>query len=113
MGGKDSQGNVLEVTNFNMSLRGKPYFVISGKFHYSHYLEAYWEEELLKVKAGGVNTVATYIFWIFHEKEQGIFAWEGQRNLRQFIKLCAKHELKGSIKPPSQSYGVAILTKKV
>jgi beta-galactosidase GanA len=55
--------------------------------------ESEWEEELLKMKAAGVQIVATYIFWIHQEEVQGQFDWSGQRDLRHFIQLCAKHGL--------------------
>jgi hypothetical protein len=94
LGGSDEQGNTLDLTNYYLTWNGEPFFVISGEFHYSRYPAAYWEEELLKIKAGGINTVATYIFWIFHEEKQGSFEWAGQKNLRRFIELCARHDLK-------------------
>jgi len=33
-----------------------------GEFHYARYAESGWEEEILKMKAGGVQVVSTYIF---------------------------------------------------
>ncbi|MBN1310975.1 MAG: beta-galactosidase [Anaerolineae bacterium] len=93
MGGSDRQGNRLDLTNYYLTLNGKPFFVTSGEFHYSRYPEAYWEEELLKIKTGGINTVASYVFWGFHEEERGVFEWEGQKSLRRFVELCAKHDL--------------------
>jgi hypothetical protein len=52
-----------------------------------------WEQELLKMKAAGVNIVATYVIWIHHEEVEGQFDWSGQRDLRAFAELCAKHGL--------------------
>jgi len=94
LGGADRLGNRLEVSNRYLAWNGQPTVVISGEFHYSRYPEPYWEEELLKLKAGGINTVATYVFWIFHEERQGVFEWDGQKNLRRFVELCAHHDLK-------------------
>jgi len=62
-----------------------------GEFHYSRYPEAYWEEEILKMKASGVQVIATYVIWIHHEEIEGQFDWSGQRDLRRFAQLCAKH----------------------
>ncbi len=44
--------------------------------------------KLLKMKAGGINTVATYVFWIHQEEEQGKFDWSGQRSLRIFSSFA-------------------------
>ena len=43
------------------------------------------------MKAAGVNIVATYVIWIHHEEVKGQFDWTGQRDLRVFARLCAKH----------------------
>jgi len=94
LGGADPQGNRLDVTSRYLAWNGQPLVVISGEFHYSRYPEAYWEEELLKLKAGGINTVATYVFWIYHEERPGVFDWAGQKNVRRFAELCARHGLK-------------------
>lgn len=93
MGGRDPLGNTLGVNHFSLTRNGKPFFCISGEFHYARYPEPYWEEELLKIKAGGVNTVASYVFWMCHEEKAGIFDWRGDKNLRHFVALCGRHGL--------------------
>jgi Glycosyl hydrolases family 35/Beta-galactosidase, domain 2 len=90
LGGSDPAGNTLAVTNSYVSWNGKPRFFISGEFHYSRCLLEDWETELLKIKAGGVNVVATYVFWSFHETQPGVFDWQGQKDLRRFVELCGK-----------------------
>ena len=64
--------------------------LISGEFHYARCPEAEWHDELLKIKAGGVSVVATYIFWIHHEEVQGVWDWTGQRDLRKFLQLATR-----------------------
>ncbi|HEY0304173.1 MAG TPA: beta-galactosidase [Longimicrobiales bacterium] len=72
---------------------GRPWLPVMGEFHYSRYPESEWEKELLKMKAGGVDIVASYVIWIHHEEVKGQFDWSGQRNLRRFAELTAKHGL--------------------
>ena len=62
-----------------------------GEFHYARYPASEWEREILKMKAGGVDIVATYVFWIHHEEVEGQFDWSGQRDLRRFVELCGRH----------------------
>lgn len=93
MGGTSPTGHELAVNSRYLSLDGKPWLPVMGEFHYSRYPEKYWNEELLKMKAGGVQVVATYIFWIHHEEIEGQFDWSGQRDLRHFIELCKKNGL--------------------
>ena len=63
---------------------------VMGEFHFSRYPPQYWEDEILKMKAAGVNVIATYIFWIHHEEIEGEFDWTGQRDLRHFVELCSQ-----------------------
>lgn len=93
LGGKSPAGHEIEVNSQYLTLDGKPWLPVMGEFHFSRYPEQYWEEELLKMKAGGVQIVATYLFWIHHEEIEGQFDWSGQRDLRRFIQLCQKHGL--------------------
>lgn len=81
----------ISFTNYYMMINDKPYFVISGEFHFSRYPHQEWEQELIKMKMAGINTIATYIFWIHHEEVENHFDWNGDNNLRYFVELCAKH----------------------
>ncbi len=93
VGGKSPAGHDWSVNNRYFTLDGKPFFPVMGEFHYARYPESEWESEILKMKASGINVVATYIFWIFHEDVKGKFEWSGQRDLRKFVELCAKNGL--------------------
>ncbi len=68
---------------------GKPWLPVMGEFHYSRYPNAEWRDELLKMKAGGITLVSTYVFWIHHEEEEDKFTWDGDKDLRKFIETCA------------------------
>ncbi len=89
--GTDNNGNKISFTNYYMKVNDKPFFGISGEFHFSRYDEEYWEEEIIKMKLGGINIIATYIFWNHHEEVKNVFDWEGNKNLRHFIELCRKN----------------------
>ncbi|MGD0832102.1 MAG: beta-galactosidase, partial [Terracidiphilus sp.] len=93
MGGVSPEGRSLSVDSRSLLLDGKPWLPVMGEFHFSRYPEKYWQEELLKMKAGGVQVVSTYIFWIHHEEVEGQFDWTGQRNLRHFVELCRQDGL--------------------
>jgi len=64
---------------------GQPWTPVMGEFHYSRYPAAEWREELLKMKAGGIDIVATYVFWIHHEETEGDWNWAGNHDLRRFV----------------------------
>ncbi|WP_199854997.1 beta-galactosidase [Streptomyces dioscori] len=83
----------IEVTSRHLTRGGRPWFPVSGEFHYTRYPAGEWEEELLKMKAGGVTAVASYVIWIHHEEVEGRIRFDGDRDLRRFAGLCARHGL--------------------
>lgn len=91
--GVSKEGEEFSFTNYYMQRNGKPFFGVSGEFHYSRMPDARWEDELIKMKLCGINVVSTYVFWIHHEEEEGVFRFDGRRNLRKFLELCRKHGL--------------------
>lgn len=86
-------GDALGLNARALTLNGKPWLPVAGEFHFSRYPRAQWEDELLKMKAAGVNVVSAYVIWIHHEEIKGRFDWQGERDLRAFAQLCAKHGL--------------------
>ncbi len=93
MGGTSPNGGTIAVNNYYMSINGKPVIPVMGEFHFSRYPRAQWEEEIVKMKAGGVNVLPTYVFWALHEPREGEFHWEGDLDLRYFLTLCQKHDM--------------------
>ena len=91
--GTDPSGGRLSVNSFYFEKNGKPFFPVSGEFHYSRMDERRWEDELIKMRMGGVNVVSTYLFWNHMEEQEGAFDFSGRRDLRRFVSLCAKHGL--------------------
>lgn len=73
---------------------GEPWFPVMGEMHYSRYRQELWEESLRKMKAGGVTIVSSYVIWIHHEEEEGVFDFSGCRDLGYFVELCKKVGLK-------------------
>lgn len=69
-----------------LTKNGQAWFPIMGEFHYSRYPKELWRESLLKMKAGGVNIVSSYVIWIHHEEEKGAWDWSGQKDLRAFVR---------------------------
>jgi beta-galactosidase len=105
MGGTSPTGHTLEVNSRYLVLDGKPWLPVMGEIHYTRVPEAEWEDEILKMKAGGINIISTYIFWIHHEEVEGQFDWTGRRDLRHFIELCAKHGMYVYLRPGPWAHG--------
>jgi beta-galactosidase len=98
LGGTNPQGRTIEFTSYYMLQDGRPCIPVMGEFHFSRYPHQDWEEELLKMKAGGIDIIATYVFWIHIEEDEGVFDWSGNRNLRHFVALCSRHQLQALVR---------------
>ena len=85
---RSPSGATLQVDSRTLLLNGRPWLPVMGEFHYSRYPAAEWAQELRKLKAGGLDIVASYIFWIHHEEVEGEWDWTGCRDVRSFIKAC-------------------------
>ena len=90
-----SLGNVPEVKwdRFSLIIDGKRVCPVMGEIHYSRLPADEWQTEVRKMKEGGVTIIATYVFWNHVEEQQGIFRWDGQRDLRHFIEICKEENL--------------------
>lgn len=93
IGGSDQAGNVYEVNNKYLMKNGNPMLPIMGEFHFSRWMPEKWEEALLKMRAGGVEIVATYVFWIHHEEKKNEWDFSGCRDIRKFLEICKKIEM--------------------
>ena len=81
LGGSSSSGETISVNNYFISKNNKPFIPITGEFHFSRYPNQYWDEAIKKMKAGGINIIATYVFWNIHEEKEGKFRWDDDRDL--------------------------------
>lgn len=89
--GTSPDGDVVSFTNYYMQKNGRPFFGVSGEMHFSRVDPDMWEDTVIKMKCGGVNIISTYVFWIVHEEEEGVFRFDGRRNFRRFLEICEKH----------------------
>lgn len=81
-------GDTMLVDSVGIAVNGKHSIPVMGEIHFSRVPERDWDREIRKMKAGGVDIIACYVFWNHHEAEEGRFDWSGNRNLRKFLGLC-------------------------
>lgn len=79
----------LSLTSRSILRDGAPWIPVTGELHYSRQPRGRWADALRLMKAGGVNVVSTYIFWIRHQpvEEQGP-DFQGSLDLAAFVRLC-------------------------
>ncbi len=98
LGGANLAGDSVSVTSRFIEWNGRPFVPVVGEIHYSRCPPADWDEAIRKMKTGGINVIATYVFWNMHEREAGIFDWTGNLDLRRFVELCATNRLKAIVR---------------
>lgn len=86
-------GKEVRWDRHSLIIDGKRVCPVMGEVHYSRIPTNEWEREVKKMKEGGVTIIATYVFWSHVEEQEGIYRWDGQRALRQFLEVCKKQEM--------------------
>jgi len=75
-------------------LDDKPFQIISGEMHPARIPAEYWKHRIQMAKAMGCNTISAYIFWNYHEPEEGVFDFStGNHNIASFIKLVQDEDM--------------------
>lgn len=79
---------------------GKPTAIYSGEMHYERVPAPYWRHRLKMMKAMGLNAVATYVFWNFHEVAPGKWDWTtDEHNLRKFVQIAQEEDMLVILRP--------------
>ena len=87
-------GETIAIDSESLRLNGQRWAPVMGEFHYTRYPAAEWREELLRMKADGITIVSTYVFWIHHEEIEGQWDWQGNHDLREFVRIAGDVGLK-------------------
>lgn len=74
--------------SIGLTVDGHRVLPVMGEVHYSRIPADEWSRSIRRMKEGGVNIIATYVFWNHVEETEGVYNWSGQRNLRRFLELC-------------------------
>ena len=80
-------------------LDGRPFAIVSGEMHFARIPREYWRDRLKMARAMGLNTVATYVFWNYHEPEKGKFRFDGNADLAAFVRTAAEEGLWVLLRP--------------
>lgn len=80
-------------------LNGKPFVIRAGELHYSRIPRPYWDHRIKMAKAMGMNTVCIYLFWNYHEQQEGIFDFSGQKDVAEFVRLIQANGMYCILRP--------------
>lgn len=94
------QKHNFTIADGNFLLDGKPVQIHSGEMHYSRIPQPYWRHRLKMMKAMGLNAVATYVFWNYHEVSPGVWDFKtGNKNVAEYIKIAQEEGLFVILRP--------------
>lgn len=80
-------------------LDGKPFLVRSGEMHYPRVPREYWRDRMKKMRAMGLNTLCTYVFWNLHEPRPGHFDFSGNLDLAAYLRTAQEEGLRVILRP--------------
>ena len=93
-------GHTFAIADGAFRLDGKPMQIISGEMHFARIPREYWRQRLRMAKAMGLNAIATYVFWNYHEVRPGVWDFHtGNRNLAAFVKTAQEEGLWVILRP--------------
>lgn len=99
--------DAVAVTSRYLERAGRPWFPVTGEVHYSRIPRERWSDVLGHARAGGLDSVATYVFWQAHEPTPGGFRWDGNLDLRAFARLAGRHGLDVIVRMGPWAHGEA------
>ncbi len=95
----NAQQHTFKIGQGEFLLDGKPCQLISGEMHFARIPRECWRDRLHMAKAMGLNTVATYVFWNYHETEKGKYNFKENADIAEFCRLAQQEGLWVIIRP--------------
>ncbi|MGH9480068.1 MAG: glycoside hydrolase family 35 protein, partial [Terriglobales bacterium] len=89
----------FEAASDGFRLDGRPFILRSGSMHYPRVPRPYWRDRMRKLRALGLNTVCTYVFWNLHEPRPGEFDFTGNLDLAEYIRTAQRAGLFVILRP--------------
>lgn len=90
LGGASPEGEEINLNSKYITRGGKPVIPIMGEIHFQRISRRDWKKEVLKMKAGGITVVSTYMLWIYNEEREGQLDFSEDNDVHEFVKICAE-----------------------
>jgi beta-galactosidase len=91
--------HTFAVSGHQFLLDGKPFQIIAGSMHYTRVPRADWRDRFRKARAMGLNTITTYVFWNVHEPRPGVYDFQGQNDIGEYIREAQQEGLYVILRP--------------
>ena len=97
--GPKREKGTFEIGENTFLLNEKPFVVRAAEIHYSRIPQEYWKHRIQMCKALGMNTVCIYVFWNYHEMEEGKFDFKGNKDIAKFCDLAQEEGMWVIVRP--------------
>ncbi len=97
--GETAARHTFAVGEGEFLLDGKPFVMRCGEMHFARVPKDYWGHRLKMVRACGFNAVCAYLFWNYHEMEEGRIDFTGDRDVAEFCRLAQSEGLWVILRP--------------
>ena len=82
-------GVVLSADSLSLLADGARIYPIAGEVHVGRLPASQWREALMRMKAGGLNWISVYLFWIYFQEAPGVPPdFEGRRDVAAFLRVA-------------------------
>lgn len=69
-------------------IHGKPELLLCASLFYFRVPRAYWKERMEQLVSFGYNAIDVYFPWNYHEPTEGIWDFEGERDVEEFLRTA-------------------------
>ncbi|MHA1734728.1 MAG: beta-galactosidase [Promethearchaeota archaeon] len=83
-------GQTISWDKFSLKINERRRFIVSGEFHYWRVPDGpeRWLDLLKMYRAAGLNAVRIYYHWGFHSRDEGVYEFEGNRDIEYLHRIC-------------------------
>ena len=85
-----SQDQIIHLSPEAIRIDGKSEIILCASLFYFRLPREVWKERLRKVKAFGYNAIDVYFPWNYHEIEEGVWDFNGEKDVTQFLQEASE-----------------------
>ncbi|TPX30773.1 beta-galactosidase [Synchytrium microbalum] len=91
---KEKYGRYFNWDKYSFYVNGQRVVLCSAEFHYWRVPDqSRWEAILKEYKVAGFNCIRIYFHWGFHSPNEGVYVFDGNRDMDFLMQLCQKLEI--------------------
>lgn len=87
------QNDLVKVDTYGVKINGEYKVLLCSSLFYFRIPRSEWENRIKSLLLSGYNAADVYFPWNFHETESGGFDFCGEKDVVEFLRLCAQYGL--------------------